>query len=123
MSSFNDNDLPPNPVLRDHVTGFSFVLSMPRSAVASLDAIAHGEVNRNRNRLRYDNFVGGAKSCQARGLMIHQHKPSFAGGDASTGNITDFYRLTKAGWLVYDLLAEAGLVEAVTARKLRRLVA
>lgn len=123
MSVVNDNDMPPNPVLREHVTGFSFVLSMPRSAVASLDAIAHGEVNRNRNKLRYDNFVGGAKSCQSRGLLVHQYKPSFTGSDHSAGSITDFYRLTKAGWLVHDLLAEAGLVEAVTARELRRLVA
>lgn len=39
-------------------------------------------------------------------------------------NFSDIVRLTKAGWLVYDLLAEAGMAPAIDKRSsLRRKIA
>lgn len=119
----NDNQPVPNAMLREHATGFAFTLTMPKSAVWFLDAIAHGD--RDRNRRLPCRFISGARACQDRGLIEHRHKPNWIGkGGGTFGEpITNYYRLTRAGWLMHDLLAEAGLVDAVEDKKMRRLVA
>ena len=69
--------------------------------------------------------VTACHGLERRGLLEHRHGPNFVG--AMTGPmgepITHYYRLTRAGWLTHDLLAEAGMVARVESRAQRRLVA
>lgn len=119
----NDNQTVPNVALREHVTGFAFTLTMPKSAVWFLDAIAH--CDRNRNRRVPCRFISGAHACQDRGLIEHRHAPNWIGEKYVNMEepITNYYRLTKAGWLMHDLLAECGMVEAVSDKRLRKVIA
>lgn len=123
----NDNQPVPNPTLRDHVTQIGFNLSLTRRMIGVLDEIAHNERDRNRASVwaYAGHWVPGARSLGNRGLVKHCYAPSHSGAMPPYGqrDLTEHYRLTRAGWLIHDLLAEAGLVERVTKRKLRGLIA
>lgn len=120
----NDNLEAPNNLFRQSVTGVAFALTLGHTHIAVLDEIAHSDRDRAKVKMRRNNFVGPAIGLGRRGLVEHRYNPPFV--DAKRGldePITNYYRLTKAGWLMHDLLAEAGMVDAVVDRKLRRLVA
>jgi hypothetical protein len=116
----NDNAPIPNVALRAHVTDHSFVLTMRKTHIETLTEIAGGE------RKFGGNFITPVRGLQARGLVVHKHKPNFRGKSSGSQHdlITDYYRLTRAGWAVYDLLVEAGLAPAIEAKSAaRKLVA
>lgn len=120
----NDNLEAPNNLFRQSVTGIAFSLTLGHTHIAVLDEIAHSDRDRAKHKMRRNNFVSPAIGLCRRGLVEHRHNPPFV--DAKRGldePITNYYRLTKAGWLMHDLLAEAGMVDAVVDRKLRKLVA
>jgi len=120
----NDNAETPNPLFRQSVTGIAFSLTLGHTHIAVLDEIAHCDRDRARKQMRRNNFVGPAIGLCRRGLVEHRHNPPFVNAKNNFDEpITNYYRLTKAGWLMHDLLAEAGMVDAVSDRKLRRLVA
>ncbi len=120
----NDNSEAPNTLFRQSVTGIAFSLTLGHTHIAVLDEIAHCDRDRASKQMRRNNFVGPAIGLCRRGLVEHRSNPPFAEGKSKLNEpITNYYRLTKAGWLMHDLLAEAGMVDAVVDRKLRRLVA
>lgn len=119
----NDNQPAPNPALREHVTSGVFSLTLRNTHIQALAAIGQ--------QVTAPKIIGGGGVChfvaamrglRARGLVAHRVHPSFVGSSGSSSNITDCYRLTKAGWAAYDLLIEAGIVPAATTAS-RRLVA
>lgn len=123
----NDNEKAPNPALRAHVTDHSFVLTLRKSHIWALEIIANDEPTPTRGQ-----WVGPAKGLEARGLIEHRGREPFAkafyeGRDIYGGRrfkTSNHWRLTRAGWAVYDLLAEAGMVRAMDRRAAkRRLVA
>jgi len=134
----NDNGVVPNPALREAATQCAFHINLTRNMVAVLNAVAHGtrEVSGPAERV----WVPTAWSLKRRGLVVHVTDPEGWGPDlpepdgmGRTRGMCDHlqaqlginaaYRLTRAGWLTHDLLAEAGLVDRVTSRKQRRMVA
>lgn len=120
----NDNSEAPNALFRQSVTGIAFSLTLGHTHIAVLDEIAHSDRDRAKVKMRRNNFVGPAIGLGRRGLIEHRHNPPFVEKKRGFDEpITNYYRLTKAGWLMHDLLAEAGMVDAVVDRKLRRLVA
>jgi len=123
----NDNQEVPNPELREHVTNHSFVLALSRSHIFYLEHIVRYYTSRFEDRVKAprgspDLFVPAAKGLARRGLIKHKHSPNFT-GDKQKHHIADYYRLTKAGWAVYDLLTEAGLVVAIPVRSAKRRLA
>lgn len=118
----NDNAEIPNPALRSHVTEHSFVLTMRKMHIASMVCIAHADRTYLDFRKMFgrDDWVTAVRGLERRGLMKHQHSPSFTGKNRPGGPITDYYRLTRAGWAVFDLLVEAGMAEAIDARSSKR---
>lgn len=124
----NDNAEVPNPDLRRAATSAAFSLTLSRNQVGVLDAVAHGSRQITRGTVRSDSlWVPTAWQLKRLGLLMHcSDEGGWKKPDErmpTTHDITDYYRLTRAGWLMHDLLAEAGLVERVTARKLRSKVA
>jgi hypothetical protein len=123
----NDNEAPPNPALREHVTNHSFVLALRKTHIVMLVAVAHNE--RRRDILR--DSISPAHGLKARGLMLHctdvfgrsgpgVPQKTFATtkvGSTESAPWNDYYRLTKAGWAVFDLLVEAGLAQPIKAVK------
>lgn len=121
----NDNGEAPNPMLRAHVTDHSFVLTLRKTHISTLASIAH--CNRKLSeRLQTgvaDYFITASHALQRRGLIEHRHRPPFA-ESKYPHKLTDFYRLTRAGWAVFDLLVEAGFAEPIERKSpLRKLVA
>lgn len=124
----NDNREAPNPALAAAVTSTAFAITLSRNHIIVLNEIARSGstapakgIGLSRNI--WVPLVGGVIR---RGLVEHRHNPPFARSKVKSGEhwpVTDFYRLTVAGWLMHDLLAEAGLVDRIEDRKLRRLVA
>lgn len=121
----NDNAEIPNALFRQSVTGIAFALTLGHTHICVLDEIAHSDRDRSRAKMRRNNFVGPAIGLGRRGLVEHRHAPNWIGKEHGGVDepITNYYRLTRAGWLMHDLLAEAGMVSSVTERKLRKLVA
>ncbi|WP_294138370.1 hypothetical protein [Sphingomonas sp.] len=136
----NDNLPAPNAHLREAVTTVAFSLTLTRNMVLVLDAVARGDRTASGAAVRM--WVPTAWSLKRRGLVTHATDPDGWGTRLeqpdnmgrtrampearprdSVSGINHAYRLTRAGWLMHDLLAEAGLVDRVTARKQRRLVA
>lgn len=126
----------PNEALFAYVTSSTFNLSLSRHMIAVLEEVAHNDHGRARHRVARNHFVGPAVCLQERGLLLHRGKnvashgyseKSFAeieGKSKYSSGITAYYRLTRAGWLAFDLLAEAGMVEPLPAKSpLRKLVA
>lgn len=121
----NDNPEIPNKALRAHVTDHSFVLTLRKTHIAVLAEIAHG-IRPERRPGFVDHFIPAVHGVIRRGLLEHRHRPNFIGkteGKVSEP-ITNYYRLTRAGWAVFDLMVEAGLAEAIDNKSAkRRLVA
>lgn len=113
----NDDQPVPNPLLRRSATNTAFVLTLGHSHISVLDIIAHDE------RSRPSHWVGPAHGLIRRGLVEHRCSPNWRGRGNEGGRTSDFYRLTRAGWLMHDLLAEAGMVSPVADKALRKLVA
>ena len=125
----NDNADIPNRILRDYVTDSSFVLSLSRRHIATLIAIALND----RDHKYCRDFVNPGNGLIRRGLVGHcerapksrvkmiptgrhnEWRPWFRG--SANDDLNCYWRLTKAGWLVYDLLAEAGMAPAIKAEK------
>lgn len=121
----NDNPEIPNKALRDHVSDHSFVLTLRKTHITVLAQIAHG-VRPERRPGVVDHFISAVHGVIRRGLVEHRHQPNFIG--KTHGNmaepITNYYRLTRAGWAVFDLMVEAGLADAIDKKSAkRRLVA
>lgn len=116
----NDNEVP-NPELRAHVTDHSFVLTLRKTHIRCLVAIAHADREMCRPPVGSpDHFIPAVHGLIRRGLILHRHAPGFAKSKADENGmvpITDFYRLTRAGWAVFDLLVEAGLATAIDRRQ------
>lgn len=130
----NDNAPAPNGALREAVTASVFNLTLTRNMILVLDAVARG--NRDGAGSADRLWVPTAWSLKRRGLVIHVTDPEGWGDPLDKpdgmgrlrampqlGDINSAYRLSRAGWFMHDLLAEAGLVERVVSRKQRRLVA
>ena len=121
----NDNLEVPNPMLRQHVTDHSFVLTLRKTHIATLAMIAHDNRALGETRIpgTHDHFVTASHALQRRGLVAHRHNPPFKESKYPR-KLSDFYRLTRAGWAVFDLLVEAGLAEDIDrASKLRKVIA
>lgn len=126
----NDNKEAPNPMLRAHVTDHSFVLALKKTHIIMLIAIANNE----RPQFDYHNdWVTPAHGLKKRGLLLHCTdvfgrsgsgipQQTFQKWDKADPPISCYYRLTKAGWAVYDLLVESGFALEV-ARNKRKMVA
>jgi hypothetical protein len=121
----NDNQEIPNLILREAATSSAFLLQLSKTHIAALDMLAHDDRSRWPAGMR-DLFITGVRGLIERGLVIHAVNPNHKGQrppHTSSDTLSDYYRLTRAGWLMHDLLAEAGMVDAVTSKKQRRLVA
>jgi hypothetical protein len=112
----NDNPPIPNVALRDHVSDHSFVLTLRKTHITFLIALAHGE------RSTLGDWVTPSRGLQSRGLIVHRHAPNFIGKHfgSTTEPITNYYRLTRAGWAVFDLLVEAGLAVEIDRKSSKR---
>jgi hypothetical protein len=114
----NDNAEIPNTALRDHVTGHAFVLALGKTHIPVLVAIAHDDRSMATGRVG-SLWVPAARGLQDRGLVEHRYKPNFAGklDHRMADPISHTYRLTRAGWAVFDLLVEAGFAASVDRRR------
>lgn len=121
----NDNPVVPNAALRAHVSDHSFVLALRKTHIYVLNDIANNRHGDDRRGGAPSFFVTAVIALGRRGLVQHRHSPNFKGVDGGMGDdITDYYRLTRAGWAVFDLLVEAGMADAIESKsRLRRLVA
>lgn len=120
----NDDQPVPNPLLRAAATQIAFHLTLTRNQIAVLEAIAHNRREpRQVQTQRADRlWVPICRNLGDKGLVEHRHMPNFVGDDSGwPKQINNYYRLTRAGWLMLDLLVEAGMAEAPSTRK--RLVA
>lgn len=123
----NDNTPVPNEALREHVSDHSFVLALRKTHICMLIAVAHNQ--RRRDTIR--DWISPGRGLKARGLLLHctdvfgaKSNKTFAKTKPDPNGEygwNDYYRLTKAGWAVFDLLIEAGLTVEVQVK--RRLVA
>lgn len=105
----NDNAPVPNPVLRQHVTDHAFVLTLRKTHIMVLQALAHGSRSVP-DRSSY--WVSAARGCQDRGLVIsHPEKALAKEARGRKTELRDFYSLTRAGDLAFALLVESGLAE------------
>lgn len=124
MNESNDNAN--NPALREYVTGHAFAMTLSRSMISMLDALAHG-ARPPHGVIRQ--WISTGHSLQERGLMEWRGvpKPPFAKDPKGKDNldpIANRMRLTRAGWIMHDLLGEAGLVKPIAKQSpLRRKVA
>lgn len=115
----NDNQPIPNPAFRAAVTDTAFSFTLRKTHLSVLSIIAAGS---RHDRLPY--WVPAVNGLIRRGLVRHKHSPGFTGARWTDNTpITEYFRLTKAGWLMFDLCVEAGLLEPVTSKSQRKLVA
>lgn len=119
----NDNADVPNAALRNHVTDHSFVLALRKTHIRMLIAVANNE----RPNFDYHNdWITPANGLKGRGLMLHcidvfgrsetGPQKCFTEERGANPPINTYYRLTPAGWAVYDLLVEAGMANAIELR-------
>lgn len=128
----NDNDDIPNAALRAHVMDHSFVLALRKTHINMLVQVAHDDRHLG-GQQRYS--VPAADGLRNRGLLLHctdvfgrskrgETQKCFPKPKGEPGDTwSEFYRLTRAGWAVFDLLVEAGLAPALEIPRKRRLVA
>lgn len=108
-----------NPLLRDHVQRVGFDLQLRQSQIEVLvwlnesSASARSEDRFHTRAVR--NFVGPAQGLGRRGLVAHvydevaaRYAPERPPGDLP---LRSYYRITRAGELVIELLREAGIYE------------
>jgi hypothetical protein len=106
-----------NDMLRSHVTGAAFHLTLGKTHIAALvhldEVITYEEINgpAKRHELprnpHVGNFVTGATGLLVRGLVTHTPPPPRTRMD--TRPFGDFWQITTAGRLVLQLLREAGI--------------
>lgn len=120
----------PNKALRDHVLG-NWTLVLGKTHISMLIAVGN-----NSQALFPRDWVSPGHGLRRRGLLMHAldrfgRQPSADGygrpnnywGRAHGKNLHDgwdtntLYRLTRAGWAVYDLLVESGLAKPVPLKK------
>jgi hypothetical protein len=122
----NDNGNIPNPQLHSFVTGHSFVLTLAASHIKWLHRVATNYRNGFPRTERCDQAVG-LQGLIRRGLVEHRANFGFEPKHKRNwkcATLNSCFRLTRAGWITLDLLAEAGMVDAVDKRSpKRRLVA
>lgn len=108
----------PNDMLRAHVTGAAFHLTLGKTHIAALvhleEVLAHEEthgvtVRRASPRSAHlGNFTTGASGLIARGLVTHANP--YPPNTCLVGKPFDkFWQITTAGRLVLELLREAGI--------------
>jgi len=108
-----------NDMLRSHVTGIAFNLTLGKTHIAALvhleevlaHELTHGVASRSQlpRNPNLGNFTTGASGLIARGLVTHQMPPARVYiGDKP---FSDFWQITVAGRLVLDLLREAGIYQ------------
>lgn len=128
----NDNAEVPNQPLREYATEGAFLLALTRRHIQLIQALAL-----NDRSFASAHWIGAMNGLTRRGLAYHACDFFGRKGDRysearrvwgafgiSDRKLAGIARLTKAGWLVYDLLAEAGMVEVIDRRSaLRRNVA
>lgn len=112
MKAANENPEVPNPDLREHVTSHSFVLTLHKTQIVTLQ-----EICEDREWRRNPHFVSSVRGLQTRGLVIHHHPSEFSHAEQrrfgqKDYTLTQYYEVTPAGWAAYLLLAEAGLIIA-----------
>lgn len=103
-----------NDMLRAHVTGAAFHLTLGKTHIAALVHLEQviaaealtGEVSSWPRPAGLGNFVSGASGLIARGLVTHT-VPLKA--DVSRVPFGEFWQITRAGRLVLDLLRESGI--------------
>jgi hypothetical protein len=116
----NDNSGIPNQAFHNAVTGTTFVLTLAASHIKWLHRVATNYKSGFPRTERCDQAVG-LQGLIRRGLVDHSREPFDGQKDIRKRTLNSHFRLTKAGWLALDLLAEAGLVDAVDRRSpLRR---
>lgn len=91
-----------NAALREHVTSHGFVLTLAKTQIAMLEALA----NQREGSSRF--FIPATRGLIERGLI--EHRPS-VGEPLTMGNLHLCYPLTRAGELVFELLVESGLAQ------------
>jgi hypothetical protein len=111
-----------NDMLRAHVTGTAFHLTLGKTHIAALvhleEVLAYEEEHgatsrrerprdRSREHAALGNFVTGATGLLMRGLVTHTPPPPRTRTD--TQPFVDFWQITTAGRLVLELLREAGI--------------
>lgn len=105
---------PRNEMLRAHVTGTAFQLTLGKTHIAALvhleevisAGLTGGEAVRTRKPPGLGNFVGGASGLIARGLVTHAMPET---NDVSGLPFSTFWQITPAGRLVLELLRECGI--------------
>ncbi len=106
-----------NDMLRSHVTGTAFHLTLGKTHIAALvhleealaaDLTIREQSTRPRPATPFlGNFSSGASGLIARGLVTHAYVQS--GVDISDRAFSTFWQITPAGRLVLALLREAGV--------------
>lgn len=130
----NDNAEVPNPDLRAYATEGAFLLSLSKTHLATLIALAQNDRSWGAR-----NWLGALDGLKRRGLAYHANdyfgraiegdrysgpKQTWGDYNGNNPNLCSIARLTRAGWLTYDLLVEAGLAPAIDRRSgLRRNIA
>lgn len=108
-----------NDLLRSHVTGAAFHLTLGKTHIAALvhleEVLAFEEtcglaVSRRGGprHVHLGNFVTGASGLVARGL-VHHDDPYGPGVRHDDKPFAEFWQITTAGRLVLQLLREAGV--------------
>lgn len=106
-----------NDLLRSHVTGAAFHLTLGKTHIAALvhleerlasDLNAWEHIKRPRSTTPHlGNFTSGASGLIARGLVTHTYPASNA--HWADEPFSTFWQITPAGRLVLELLREAGI--------------
>lgn len=104
-----------NDMLRAHVTGTAFHLTLGKTHIAALvhleevigAELTSGQAVRRRKPPGLGNFVGGAAGLVARGLVTHVMP--LDGEIVNNKPFAEFWQITPAGRLVLALLREAGV--------------
>lgn len=109
-----------NDMLRAHVTGTAFVLTLGKTHIAALVHLeevlaweeANGAASRRDMKLHrhpaLGNFVPAASGLITRGLVTH-HETDTPGVLRNDKAFVDMWQITKAGQLVLELLKECGI--------------
>lgn len=91
-----------NPAFREYVTSTAFNLTLCKTHISALSAIA----NNNRDAgVNMGLFVPAVNGLIRRGLVIH-HMPE----KLEFKPFNQVFEITRAGELVLDLLREAGII-------------
>lgn len=106
-----DPNLAPNPALASYASSTAFVMTMTKPMIETLLMLWAGRDEPLGHHLP-SNIVAQSRALGRRGLIVH-HVPDgyreMTPEDRSALPLKAFYEVTKAGWLMLELLREAGL--------------